>query len=193
MKKIILSSLLLLCSQLFALEQENIKPTVSSKIEILKKDLLNKSFSEKQKMETIKLQFEEMFDFELMAKIVIGRDWNNITEDQRKRFTAVFKKFLEISYSSKLSLYNGQEIKVEDFEKTNDTKGNIKIFLQTSNGPFELLYKMYSPANKNNWKVYDMVISGVSMIQVHKNDFGAFLQRQNIEELIKKVDSKNNE
>jgi len=79
---------------------------IDNVLQILEKK--DKTFAQKGD-EIIKI-IDDVFDYELMAKIALGKEtWSSITPEKQKQFTKVFENKLKKSYIEKLELYNDQK------------------------------------------------------------------------------------
>lgn len=150
-----------------------------------KKDLVQ---HEKNK-EVIKI-VEPMFDYNLMAKLTLGRKyWPGLSEKNKEKFTDLFVDRLKATYVDKLSLYTNEKV---DYETP--VQSGIKIQIPTKvvskDKNFSMLYKLYR--SRNGWKIYDIEIEGVSLISTYRSQFYDILSKGTINDLLLKLQKPEN-
>jgi phospholipid transport system substrate-binding protein len=129
-----------------------------------------------------------MFDFELMAKLSLGKVWNTLPLDTRKNFLSLYEERMQESYSSKIDVYSDEKISITEILQPKSNRIEVITNLVSKDDKLEISYKFYKPQNmkmnKDKWLIYDVVISGVSILKTDIAQFREFLQSKNIIELI---------
>lgn len=183
LKKIILSTLIS-SALLFGVEEENIKSDMDSKIQTITQILQNKSLSLESKKEQIAPTVDTIFDYKTMAKISLGRVWKNLSSTQQEQFTQKFEQKLKNSYFEKLELYTDQKVIVKALEKPKATRIYLHSEIIGTEENYEIIYKFYKSKQGNDWKIYDVDITGVSIIQTYRKQFAEFLKTKSFDELL---------
>ena len=94
-----------------ALQENEIQEQMTKKIDNVLLVLEKKNLTIPQKGEEIVKIIDEVFDYELMAKIALGKEtWNNLSVEKQKEFVKIFETKLKNSYVEKLELYNDQKV-----------------------------------------------------------------------------------
>ena len=127
-----------------------------------------------------------MFDFSLMAKLTMGRNyWPKLNNGDRQRFIELFTKLLKTSYLQKLIRYTDEKI---IYESPIQIKKKVQIptYLVSKDQKTSILYKLYE--SQNDWKIYDIEIQGVSIIRSYRSQFIPILQKGTIENLIQELE-----
>jgi len=187
-KKIILiSSILIFTQSLMASEESELKQHIYTKLGIIQK-LVNSGYEKEQLHTEIIKVLTNIFDFELMAKLSLGKtQWKEMSLAKRARFVALYTKRMKNSYSSKLDSYKNQKI---DIYSTTKKKNRIllKTNIKSNEQILSVNYKFYKPKkqkqNKDEWLIYDVEIEGVSILKADKAQFKDFLKIKNIDELM---------
>ena len=182
-KKIILLGLLSL-SPLLAIEEANIKSEMSSIIANITQTIQNKTFSLEQKKELIIPMVNGIFNYQTMSKIALGKTWKTLSATQQNKFTQRFEKKLQNSYFEKLELYTDEKVLVKRLEKVKATRIKLHAEIVGAQNSYELIYKFYKVKNSNDWLVYDVELTGVSIIQTYRKQFSEFLQHKSFAELL---------
>lgn len=125
-------------------------------------------------------------DISYMSKSVIPpQTWNSATQAQRTQFENEFTKLLVRTYASALSDYTSQTVKFFPVRGGYQGKSNITVSSQIirSDGPsISVNYRLISSAN--GWKLYDMSVEGISIIESFRSQFSGKLAQGNMDSLI---------
>ncbi|MDR1554477.1 MAG: ABC transporter substrate-binding protein [Campylobacteraceae bacterium] len=186
-----IASLIFLSMFAFGLTQSEIDTKIKTNLDAAIKMLQNNNFDTDQKAQKIFAVFEEVFDFEQMAKNCLGKQqWNELDEVQQKEFIDKFVKRLKESYTDKLKFYNNQTIELEKSTQTSPVRIQLPMFLLDSDGKrYDVLYKFYDTKQNKGWLIYDVDILGVSITQTYRSQFEGALKNGSFEDLIKKIES----
>ena len=185
-----LSALLLLGSLTLSAastDTERLHKIVDTKVTNIT-DILNDAAIEKpDKNKRIMDIAEEMIDFEIMAKLSLGKKgWSKLQPVQKKEFIDLFVTRIKNSYLEKLYLYNGQKVRIEPAKQTKKTRIEVPSYIIGHDGETEILYKFYR--NKaGEWFIYDINIAGVSIIQTNRAQFAEYLKSASVSDLITKL------
>ena len=189
MKKILILVMLVFSTSLFAMQSDDVKSQMDSKIHQALSILKNKQESTEQKAKKIFKMFDEMFDYRLMARLSIGKkNWVNISSEQRAKYVENFTKLLKDSFIEKLKLYNDQKIEIEDFLKTKKLRAILKTSIIDKKDKTEVDYKFYH-SKKRGWIIYDVIVAGVSIIQSYRQQFSDLLKDKSFDEFLKSMKS----
>lgn len=131
------------------------------------------------------------FDFELMSRFVLARNWQQATPEQQQRFTEEFRQLLVRTYGTALAEYSGQEVRFPpmnaDLERGRAT---VPTEIVQPDGPaIPLSYSLYR--TDDEWKVFDVSVDGVSLVQNYRSTFATEVQRNGIDGLIKRLAERN--
>jgi phospholipid transport system substrate-binding protein len=133
------------------------------------------------------------FDFERMTKLALGRDWRKATPEQQQQLTAEFRNLLVRTYSNALSSYKDQKIRYKpDNAKPGDTDALVRTeVVQPGATPIQLDYSVEAVPNCGGWKVYDVVVAGVSLVTNYRDTFAQQVRAGGIDALIQSLAAKN--
>lgn len=131
------------------------------------------------------------FDFERMARWVLGKHWRRATADQKKAFVQEFKSLLIRTYSNSLQEYSDQTIKYLPFrDKIESGDVTVRSEIEQPGGfPIPINYSLY--LKDNNWMVYDVSIDDVSLITNYRSSFSKEISKTGIDQLIQQLADKN--
>ena len=170
----------------YALQEDKILSIMTEKINKATQILQNQHMDKNHKQKDIFDIFDAVFDYELMAKLSLGKQWNMLESQQQKLFTQSFEQRLKASYIDKLYLYTNQKIIVKDMIKPKDNRIEVIMHILGEKETFEVIYKFYKNGT-SDWFIYDVNILGISIIQTYRNQFVGVLQKETFEELIQRL------
>ncbi len=127
-------------------------------------------------------------DFEEMAKWVVGRNaWQHASAGEQATFTHAFRKLVIQTYASSLNNYNHQEIVYFPLREPVENKTRVQVqseIRQEGKTPLQVAYRLVE--HDNTWRVYDILIEGVSLLKgfqaqfadtAHQKGLGAVTQK----------------
>ncbi|MCZ4306455.1 ABC transporter substrate-binding protein [Zoogloeaceae bacterium G21618-S1] len=131
------------------------------------------------------------FDFRVMTSLAVGRDWRQATPAQRDRLVEAFRTLLVRTYSNALTQYRDQQIDFKPLRaKPADTDVTVRTEVrQPGAKAIEIDYALEKQGD--NWKVYDVVVAGVSLVTNYRSSFSNEIRSGGIEGLIKALEAKN--
>ena len=169
-----------------ALKQEEIQQEMTKRIDNVLQILEKKDKTFAQKGDEIIKIIDDVFDYELMAKIALGKEtWSSITTEKQKQFTKVFENKLKKSYIEKLELYNDQKVKIIGLKPHNNTRLQLETELLGKDGIYKINYNFYNKSKDNEeWLIYDVDLVGVSIIQTYRQQFSGLLKEKTFDEML---------
>ena len=131
------------------------------------------------------------FDFTRMTRLAVGRNWNQASDAQKEALTKEFRTMLVRTYSSSLTAYRNQTIEVKPTKMSpSDTETTVRTqVIQPGGPPIPIDYAMEKVGN--DWKVYDVVIDGASLVTTYRGSFNEQIQKGGIDGLLKTLQDRN--
>ncbi len=130
-------------------------------------------------------------DFEQMTRLAVGRPWTSATPQQRQELVTGFRTLLVRTYSNAIGAYHGQTMKVQPVHMAPDaTDVTVRnLYLSPGKAPIPVDYAMSK--GPDGWKIYDIVVDGVSLVLTYRSQFQDEIQRAGVAGLIKQLQAKN--
>jgi phospholipid transport system substrate-binding protein len=171
--------------------EELVKKVTAEVLDAIKSD---KQLAAGDKQKAIKLAEEKVLphvDFEEATRLAVGRGWKEATPEQRKKLTTEFRNMLVRTYSNAISAYEGQTMKVQPVRmKPGDTDVTVRNqFIRPGGKPVLVDYSMRK--TEQGWKIYDIVVEGVSLVLTYRSEFDQVVKQEGIDGLIKRLSQKN--
>ena len=139
----------------------------------------------RQKVKSI---VDPYFDYQEMAKRSLGPAWGKLSAGQRQEFVQLFAQLLEASYSDKIEKY-AQRVKIDyTGEILEGEYAEVRTVVVRANDRIPLNYRFLQ--EDGTWKVYDVVIEGVSMVSNYRSQFSRIIHESSYAELVKRLKTK---
>ena len=164
---------------LMANEKTDLKNDFLEKIDEVIHIVEDQNMSTNQRNGEIVDALAPIFDFELMAKLSLGKKtWKKLKSEEKRDFTELYVKRMETSYSSKLDAYSDEKVEVTQTKQSKKNRIVLITDLVNGNERMEIAYKFYKPErpkqDKRAWLIYDVEIQGVSILKTDKAQFKEF-------------------
>lgn len=178
------------CMSLFATPAFSAVPSeasalIESKIDAVMVLLQNKVLDKTDRNTQIIALVSPIFDYQTMAKLSLGKKhWPQLSQEKQDAFSDLFTKRLQSSFLEKLDIYTDEKVLYGKAE-SNGSKVQVPTTLISKDSRIEMLYKLYSTAA--GWKVYDVEVGGVSVIQTYRSQFDGVLSEGSIDDLLEKL------
>lgn len=131
------------------------------------------------------------FDFNRMTQLAVGRKWREASPEQRKALEDGFRTLLVNTYSAAIS--NGvtpaDKVDVKPAEGSGDNVVVKTVVHRSGKSPVMVDYRLIKRGD--SWKVYDVVVESVSLVQTYRSTFSEEIARSGIDGLIKLLEQKN--
>src|SRR5688572_24844790 len=171
--------------------EELVKKITAEVLEAVKSD---QQLAAGDRQKAVKLAEEKILphvDFEEATRLAVGRGWSQATPEQKKKLVSEFRNMLVRTYSNAISAYEGQTMKVLPSRvKPGESDATVRNqFIRPGGKPVLIDYSMRK--TDKGWKVYDIVVEGVSLVLTYRSEFDAIVKQEGIDALIKRLAAKN--
>ncbi|HMV53336.1 MAG TPA: ABC transporter substrate-binding protein [Rhodocyclaceae bacterium] len=190
-----------------------VKTVTNDVLQIVRTDKDIQSGSTKRAIELIEQKVLPHFNFMRMTQLAVGRDWCGATPDQQKALAAEFRTLLVRTYSNALTSYKDQSVDFKPLKmQSSDTDVLVRSEIKQPGGkPVQLDYNLArlegakpcasaggavpaaNAAPVAGWKVYDVIVAGVSLVTNYREQFSQEVRAGGIDGLIKSLQKRNAE
>ncbi|MDA0781745.1 MAG: ABC transporter substrate-binding protein [Rickettsiales bacterium] len=134
--------------------------------------------------------FEKSVDTAWIAKFVMGQYWRDMSEEKQNEYKKLYHKYLLQTYVPEFKTYTDEKLKFLSSEKEYENEYIVKTEIVSANGnAYRVDYKVRKNTD-SDYKIFDVVAEGISLITTHRSEFGSIVSRKNVDFLIKKLDQK---
>jgi len=167
---------------------DTVKANVNGVIEVLRDPKLQGESGTKVKEQRIATAAEKLFDFVELSKRTLGLNWNKFTQDQRKEFVELFKSILKDAYVEKITAYTNEQVNFTKEVPLSEDTVEVQSDIVAKSGQVPIYYRVIK--KDSEWKVYDVVIEGVSLISNYSTQFREILANNPPEKVLETLRKK---
>lgn len=165
---------------------DQIRGAIDRVLEILKKKDLQAKEKRAERRTLLREEISKAFDFDEMAKRSLGPAWRQRTPEERKEYVALFRQVLENSYLGKVEAYQGEKIRYVKDSVAEGRFAAVETLIVTGKGQeIPLNYRLVK--EKSEWRVYDVVIEEISLVNNYRSQFAAILQKSSFQDLLARL------
>jgi phospholipid transport system substrate-binding protein len=128
-------------------------------------------------------------DLSKIARIVVGKEWEKLTEAQQQQLVDVFSRLSIASYAHNFKDYSGETFTFDNEEET--TRGGLVIHTHLTipdDKPVKFDYMLKE--NGDSWRIINIIANGVSDLALKRSEYTTILQREGFDALIAKINEK---
>ncbi len=135
-----------------------------------------------ERLEKLEEIIKERFDYGEMGKRTLGRgQWETLNDARRKEFVGLFRRFLSKTYAGNVDTYSGEKVEyLAERRKGGFAEVRTKVVSDTLEVPID--YRLLQRAE--TWKVYDVVIDGISLVKNFRSQFDRIIKAQSMDGLL---------
>ena len=175
-------------SALAATPLETIQSQVDRALEVLRDPALKADSAKATKEKKIWAILDGVFDYTELSKRTLAQNWKRFSPDQQAEFTRLFGKLLGTVYMDRIVAYKDEKVVFSKVTYLSDKTAEVQSEVVRSAKPIPIHYRMI--LENGEWKVYDVVIEGVSLVQNYRTQFREILTNKTPEDLLKTLREK---
>jgi phospholipid transport system substrate-binding protein len=172
--------------------KDGIKATTDRILAILRDKELAGDAHRSERHRLIRAELDARFDWVAVARGCLGRHWSKRSPAEREEFVGVFGQFLERTYTEKFETYYGDLEKVDYLgQRVIDNYASVKVVLTTKEAvSHPLEYRLEKAGQAGDWRIYDVLIEGVSLAKNYRDQFDDIIARSSYEKLLQDIKGK---
>jgi phospholipid transport system substrate-binding protein len=156
--------------------------SVNRVLDVLRDSKLKSPAANEKKKEKLRVIYKDMFDEIEFSKRTLTRNWNKFSPAERVEFVKLFEQVLEKSYIDKILDYSNEKVNFYKESMLSDNQAEIQTKIVTASKEIPIYYRMILKDGK--WKVYDVVVENVSLVQNYRTQFNDILTKNTPEQLL---------
>ncbi len=128
-------------------------------------------------------------DLSKIARIVVGKEWEKLSEEQQKKLVDVFSKLSVASYAHNFKDYSGESFTIDSEEET--ARGGVVVYAHLSiPNDKDVKFEYHLKDKDKSWRIINIVANGVSDLALKRSEYTSILQREGFDSLIAKINEK---
>lgn len=152
---------------------DTVKGHIDKVLDVLRDSSLKGESGKSAKKAKIRSITEKMFDYTELSRRTLGRNWKKFNNEQQKEFTELYKSILEDAYADKIMKYTDEKVVFNKENMLSEKKCEVQTTIITKKADIPISYRVIQ--KDGEWKVYDVVIEGVSLVNNYRTQFREIL------------------
>ena len=167
---------------------DQVRQSADKLLAILKDPQLKGESKKNERRDKLKEVIYQRFDFTEMARRSLGSEWRRRSPEEQREFVKLSTGLLERAYLDNIESYNGEKFRyLKEQEDNNHAQVDTKI-VGNKGQEFSVNYRLH---NRNgDWKVYDVVIEDISLVNNYRSQFNRVLATSSYEDLVNRMKGK---
>lgn len=167
---------------------DQMRITVDRVLTILKDPEFDSASAKESRRSELRKAIFPRFDFEEMAKRSLGAEWRRRTPEEQKEFVRLFTELLKDSYVESIESYHGNKV-IYRRENLDGAYAEVAtIVVNAEDEQYTIDYRLNLDGDQ--WKVYDVIIENVSIVNNYRSQFNRILSRSSFAELLQTIREK---
>jgi phospholipid transport system substrate-binding protein len=161
---------------------ETVQTQVNKILDVLRDPALKAESAKGTKEEKVLAIINEVFDYTELSKRTLSRNWKKLNPDQREEFKDLFSKLLGGVYIDRIVAYSDEKVVFNKETALSEKKAEVQSEIVTGTKKIPIFYRMI--LKNGEWKVYDVLIEGISLVKNYRSQFKEILKKQSPEDLL---------
>jgi len=197
MMRRMLPGLLILMLLVFPLHVEaglpldTVERHVNNVLDVLRDPTLQGEANKEAKQKKIESIANQLFDYIALSRLTLGKSWKQFNREQQKEFVSLYRTILEKAYMDKILSYTDEKVIFDKELMLSEDKAEVQTKIITKSAEIPINYKVY--LKDGEWRVYDVIIEGISLIKNYRTQFREILANNPPEEVLKILREKTGE
>jgi len=166
---------------------EAMKGTIEEVLRILADKDLKQPAKANERRQLLEKVVGERFDYQEMSRRSLGAPWGNMSDKEKQEFVSLFQTLLVNTYADKVESYSGEGVQYVN-ERTEKEYAEVRTKVLTGKTEIPLDYRLLNKGSA--WRVYDVVVDGVSLVNNYRGQFSKILRNGSYAELIEQLRKK---
>ena len=166
---------------------EAVKGTIDQVLRVLQDKEMKKPDRVDERRQIIEKTIGDRFSWEEMAKRTLGTQWAKLTDKQRQEFVDLFRTLLTNTYIDRIENYAGEQVQYLN-ERLQDGFAEVRTKIASGKAEYPMDYRLLNKSAE--WRVYDIVLDGVSLVANYRGQFNKILHSSGYDDLVQKLRTK---
>ncbi len=161
---------------------DTVKANVNQVLDVLRDPKLKADSAKEIKKEKLRAIYSQMFNEVELAKRTLARNWGKLNPSPQEEFIRLFRQVLEKAYIDKILAYTDEKIVFSREVELSSGQAEVQTKIVTSSKEIPIFYRVIR--KDGVWKVYDVVVENVSLVQNYRSQFNSILANKTPEQLL---------
>ena len=161
---------------------DTVQTNLNKVLDVLRDPKLRTESAKEIKKEKLDAIYEQMFDEVELSRRTLGGNWNKLNPVQQQEFIQLYRQILEKAYIDKILSYTNEKIVFSKESMLSNDQAEVQTKVITSSKEIPIFYRVI--LKDGTWKVYDVVVENVSLVQNYRSQFNSILAKNTPEQLL---------
>ena len=166
---------------------EAMKSTIDEVLNIVQDKELKQPGRAEERRKRLEQVVGDRFDYQEMSRRALGAPWNTLSDKDKQEFVGLFQTLLTSSYADKVETYSGEGVQYLN-ERTEKDFAEVRTKVLTGKTEIPLDYRLLNKGT--DWRVYDVVVDGVSLVNNYRGQFSKILRASTFADLLDQLRKK---
>ena len=166
---------------------EAMRGTIDEVLRILADKALKQPSKANERRQLLEKVVGERFDYQEMSRRSLGAAWNNLSDKEKQEFVSLFQTLLVNTYADKIESYTGDGVQYVN-ERNEKEYAEVRTKVLTGKTDIPLDYRLLHKGS--DWRVYDVVVDGVSLVNNYRGQFSKILRNGSYADLVDQLRKK---
>jgi phospholipid transport system substrate-binding protein len=161
---------------------DQIQANVNKVLDVLRDPTLKAESAKKIKKEKLEAIYKQMFNEVELSRRTLGVNWKKLNTPQQQEFIRLYQQVLEKAYIDKILSYTNEKIVFTKETMLASNQAEVQTNVITSSKEIPIFYRVV--LENDAWKVYDVVVENVSLVQNYRSQFNDILAKNTPDHLL---------
>lgn len=167
---------------------DSVQTHVNKVLDMLRDPKLKAESAKEFKKEKLRAIYQQMFDEGELSRRTLGGNWNKLNPAQQQEFIELFRELLGRVYIDKILAYTDEKIVYSKEHMLSNNQAEVQTKVITSSKEISIFYRVI--LKDGTWKVYDVVIENVGLVQNYRSQFNSILAKNTPDQLLESLRKK---
>lgn len=166
---------------------ESMKGTIDEVLRIIRDAELKQPAKAEERRSQLEKVVADRFDYHEMSRRALGAPWNQLSDKEKEEFVTLFRTLLTNSYAEKIETYSGEGVHYLN-ERTEKEYAEVRTKILSGKTEIPLDYRLVNRGA--DWRVYDVVVDGVSLVNNYRGQFTKIIRASSYSDLVEQLRKK---
>jgi len=166
---------------------DSMKGTIDEVLRIIRDKELKQPAKAEERRALLEKVVADRFDYQEMSRRALGAPWNTLSDQEKQEFVGLFRTLLTNSYAEKVETYSGEGVQYLN-ERTEKEYAEVRTKILSGKTEIPLDYRLVNRGP--DWRVYDVVVDGVSLVSNYRGQFTKIMRASSYQDLVEQLRKK---
>jgi phospholipid transport system substrate-binding protein len=161
---------------------DTVQTNVNKVLDVLRDPKLKAESAKEIKKEKLEAMYKQMFDEVELSMRSLGGNWKKLSPAQQQEFIQLYRQILGRAYIDEILSFTNEKIVFSKENMLSNNQAEVQTKIITSSKEIPIFYRVI--LKDGTWKVYDVLVENVSLIQNYRSQFNSILAKNTPDQLL---------